>query len=139
MDEREGILLPFLCTIQENRNEMPLLFFLQVKDDQEEGEEEGGVKVAEAYNGQVQPSPEASPARGTSVASGGSRAKSYIKHSDSSFGLHSPDSFNDDVQVMTGGCCVVWSLCKLSVNCVFYLNILDTGTEKVNRINYQLW
>ena len=29
----------------------------------------------------------------------GNPAKSMLKHSDSSFGLHSPDSFNDDVQV----------------------------------------
>ena len=26
--------------------------------------------------------------------------KSILKHSDSSFGLHSPDSLNDDVQVV---------------------------------------
>ena len=47
-----------------------------------------------------------SPARGatvgqaTSGGGGGGQKTSYaMKHSDSSFGLHSPDSFNDDVQV----------------------------------------
>ena len=68
-----------------------------MKDEEEEEEEEEGGKVT------VQPStPQNSPARGqVSVSSG---AKSYMKHSDSSFGLHSPDSFNDDVQVRSGVC-----------------------------------
>ena len=92
------------------------LYIVQVKDDDEEEEEEGeeegegeegGGKVTEAYNGSVSgPGPGNSPSRGTAVSSGG--AKSYMKHSDSSFGLHSPDSFNDDVQVTTGFC-IVWS------------------------------
>ena len=85
------------------------LYIVQVKDDDDddeeeeaegEGEERDG-KVTEAYNGSVQPMvPGPSPSRG---------AKSYsMKHSDSSFGLHSPDSFNDDVQVTTG-LCIVWT------------------------------
>ena len=99
------------------------LCIVQVKDDDdeeeeeeeeegegegEEGEERGG-KVTEAYNGSVSgpgPGPGNSPSRGAAVSSGG--AKSYMKHSDSSFGLHSPDSFNDDVQVTTAFC-IVWS------------------------------
>ena len=85
-----------------------------MKDDPEEGEEAEGA-VTEAYNGLVQPSP----ARGDTVPSG---TKSLIKHSDSSFGLHSPDSFNDDVQVKPGVWCLVLVLlsagrivCKLRV------------------------
>ena len=89
------------------------LCIVQVKDDDEEEEEEGeveegGGKVTEAYNGSVSgqsTQPGGSPSRGATVSSG---AKSYMKHSDSSFGLHSPDSFNDDVQVMTVFC-IVWS------------------------------
>ena len=93
------------------------LCIVQVKDDddeeeEEEGEEgegeEGGGKVTEAYNGSVSgqsTQPGGSPSRGATVSSG---AKSYMKHSDSSFGLHSPDSFNDDVQVTTG-LCIVWT------------------------------
>ena len=98
------------------------LYIVQVKDDDDddeeeeaegEGEERDG-KVTEAYNGSVQPVvPGPSPSRA---------AKSYsMKHSDSSFGLHSPDSFNDDVQVRTVFC-IVWTLepaDKLSINCVF--------------------
>ena len=100
------------------------LCIVQVKDDdddeeeeEEEGEgegEEAGGKMTEAYNGSVSGSgpgpgqstnPTNSPSRGAAVSSG---AKSYMKHSDSSFGLHSPDSFNDDVQVRTGFC-IVWT------------------------------
>ena len=84
------------------------------EEEEEEGEgEEGGGKVTEAYNSSVSGSgsgqatnPGLSPSRGAAV-SGGS-AKSYMKHSDSSFGLHSPDSFNDDVQVRTVFC-IVWT------------------------------
>lgn len=50
-----------------------------------------------------------SPARGATMGpatpsgGGGGQKTSYaMKHSDSSFGLHSPDSFNDDVQVCWG-------------------------------------
>ena len=81
-------------------------------EEEEEGEgEEGGGKVTEAYNSSVSGSGSTnpgvpSPSRGAAV-SGGS-GKSYMKHSDSSFGLHSPDSFNDDVQVTTG-LCIVWT------------------------------
>ena len=35
----------------------------------------------------------------TPGAANGGQKISYMKHSDSSFGLHSPDSFHDDVQV----------------------------------------
>ena len=70
--------------------------------------------MTEAYNssvsgpgsGQATTPGVPSPSRGAAV-SGGS-GKSYMKHSDSSFGLHSPDSFNDDVQVTTG-LCIVWT------------------------------
>lgn len=72
--------------------------------------------MAEAFNGglvdKAKPrypdpaTPANSPARGATVASPapapgpGPKQGGFMKHSDSSFGLHSPDSFNDDVQVM---------------------------------------
>lgn len=43
--------------------------------------------------------PDNSPARGAMVATNQAR-HGGLKHSDSSFGLHSPDSFNDDVQML---------------------------------------
>ena len=103
-----------------------IFIIFQVKDEQDE--ETGETKdntdnVTEAFNGQVSTremqdrpklkypepaTPGNSPARGAvgpvGVAPGASvpapgQKISYMKHSDSSFGLHSPDSFNDDVQV----------------------------------------
>ena len=91
-------------------------YCLQVgSSDQEDAAEDAG-RVAEAFNGglvdKAKPrypdpaTPGNSPARGATVASPapapapGPKQGGFMKHSDSSFGLHSPDSFNDDVQVM---------------------------------------
>ena len=96
---------------------------LQVREDQEEDEDEvpqDEKNVNEAVNGALTSSspatvekpklkypepatPGNSPARGVTIATPptGTPKMSYsMKHSDSSFGLHSPDSFNDDVQVI---------------------------------------
>jgi hypothetical protein len=61
----------------------------QEKEDGEEGPEAEVPAAAAA-------SPERSPARG---AGAGQPRLGGLKHSDSSFGLHSPDSLGDDVQV----------------------------------------
>ena len=97
---------------------------MQVREDQEEEDAEvpqGEKNVNEAVNGALTSSPSSmekaklkypepatpgnSPARGVTMPSPaaptGTPKLSYsMKHSDSSFGLHSPDSFNDDVQVI---------------------------------------
>ena len=89
-----------------------------MKDEDEEEQAEAGPKevaVTEAVNGlvtgQEKPKPRLaepatpgnSPARGAaSMVTSPAKPKAaggFMKHSDSSFGLHSPDSFNDDVQV----------------------------------------
>lgn len=83
-----------------------LLLLTQEKSDEEEDK-----NVTEALNGSVKntppevpkpklaatATPQNSPARGAVVQN---QSKSMLKHSDSSFGLHSPDSFNDDVQML---------------------------------------
>ena len=92
------------------------MYYFQVKDEDEEQSEAGPKEAAvtEAVNGLVsgpeKPGPRLpepatpgnSPARGAAaLVTSPAKAKTggFMKHSDSSFGLHSPDSFNDDVQV----------------------------------------
>ena len=85
-----------------------------MKDEDEEQPEAGPKEAAvtEAVNGlvsgQEKPGPRLpepatpgnSPARGAAaLVTSPAKSKGFMKHSDSSFGLHSPDSFNDDVQV----------------------------------------
>jgi hypothetical protein len=82
-------------------------FALQEKDDEEEDEEdeeeeEDAVEaVTEALNDQLmrQKKERGQEERTASMAASSPAPKSILKHSDSSFGLHSPDSLNDDVQV----------------------------------------
>jgi hypothetical protein len=83
------------------------LFSLQEKDEEEEDEEdeeeeEDAVEaVTEALNDQLmrQKKERGQEERTASMAASFPAPKSILKHSDSSFGLHSPDSLNDDVQV----------------------------------------
>jgi hypothetical protein len=86
-------------------------FSLQEKDDEEEDEEdeeeeEDAVEaVTEALNDQLmrqkkeRGQEERTASLAASLAASSPAPKSILKHSDSSFGLHSPDSLNDDVQV----------------------------------------
>lgn len=89
------------------------IYLLQVKEEDETDDKTVNEAMNGTVTGQEKPkmklvepaTPGNSPARG---ATSGTRpyqsprpaASSYgMKHSDSSFGLHSPDSLNDDVQV----------------------------------------
>ena len=66
-------------------------FYVKIKDGEEEDEEDDNSAddvISEKQNG------------GENGGNGGNGVqKPGLKHSDSSFGLHSPDSYNDDVQV----------------------------------------
>ena len=100
----------------------PHYFIFQVKDEEEEETDTipQEAAVTEAFNGlvsgQEKPRPRLpepatsgnSPARGAqqqqqqqhNSSPANNKTGGFMKHSDSSFGLHSPDSFNDDVQVI---------------------------------------
>jgi hypothetical protein len=71
------------------------------EDEEDEDDEEEEEAVTEAVNEQLarqkkERGQETDKSTTSTVA-----PKSILKHSDSSFGLHSPDSLNDDVQVYT--------------------------------------
>lgn len=80
------------------------MFSIQEKSDEDEK------NLTEAVNGVVVGTeggdgagegvtPQSSPARAGHPPAAQHPVQQGLKHSDSSFGLHSPDSFNDDVQV----------------------------------------
>ena len=82
------------CSLQEKDEEE--------EDEEDEEEEEDAVEaVTEALNDQLmrQKKERGQEERTASMAASSPAPKSILKHSDSSFGLHSPDSLNDDVQV----------------------------------------